>query len=254
MLSANTLYDPFGVEVSQSVYLSEGLGIDLTINGARYLQAGYVETDYENLDPNAHRGATGIITQSSKVSGFGATTIRSVTFGNGLFVAVGDSGKISTSPDGDTWTLRSSGVTSHLRGVTFGNGIFVAVGLSSAILTSVNGIDWDIQTPISGFTVIFSAVYGNGVFVIAGGNNGSVSVSTDGMIWSDAFTAFSNDVIFDLSYGNGVFIASGQDGSLATSINGTDWVQRSTIFGSADINTSVFGNGQFVVGGNSNNL
>jgi hypothetical protein len=34
--------------------------------------------------------------------------LNSITYGNNLFVAVGNSGKITTSPDGITWTLQDS--------------------------------------------------------------------------------------------------------------------------------------------------
>jgi len=42
-----------------------------------------------------------------------------VTYGNGLFVTVGDSGTILTSTDGTTWTERTSGTSSDLYGITY---------------------------------------------------------------------------------------------------------------------------------------
>ena len=59
-----------------------------------------------------------------------------MTYGNGLFVAVGGSGTILTSPDGVTWTARTSGTGNGLRGVAYGNNTFVAVGEYGTILTS----------------------------------------------------------------------------------------------------------------------
>jgi hypothetical protein len=59
-----------------------------------------------------------------------------VTYGNGIFVAVGAKGAILTSPDGEHWAQRASPTSNHLRGVTYGNGIFVAVGDGGTILTS----------------------------------------------------------------------------------------------------------------------
>jgi len=56
-IKASALLDDAGTAVSESLYLSEGLGIDVTINGRRYLQAGYIETDTNNYDVNAHQGA-----------------------------------------------------------------------------------------------------------------------------------------------------------------------------------------------------
>jgi hypothetical protein len=48
-------------------------------------------------------------------------TLNGVTYGNGIFVAVGGDGTIITSSDGKTWTSRSSGTSEWLNGVTYGN-------------------------------------------------------------------------------------------------------------------------------------
>ena len=58
-----------------------------------------------------------------------------MTYGNGRFVAVGEDGTILTSPDGVSWTRRTSGTSNRLEGVAYGNGLFVAVG-GGTILTS----------------------------------------------------------------------------------------------------------------------
>ena len=65
-----------------------------------------------------------------------------VTYGNGLFVAVADSGtgnRVMTSPDGITWTIRASAADNGWFGVTYGNGLFVAVatsGTGNRVMTS----------------------------------------------------------------------------------------------------------------------
>jgi photosystem II stability/assembly factor-like uncharacterized protein len=59
-----------------------------------------------------------------------------VTYGNGLFVAVGARGTILTSSDGANWTKQTSPTDDLLIAVTYGNGIFVAVGRYGTILTS----------------------------------------------------------------------------------------------------------------------
>src|SRR5262245_26611571 len=51
-----------------------------------------------------------------------------ITYGGGRFVAVGASGAILTSVDGQTsWVQRESGTANQLLGITYGNGLFVAV-------------------------------------------------------------------------------------------------------------------------------
>ena len=62
--------------------------------------------------------------------------LRGIAYGNGTFVAVGGNGTILTSPEGITWTSRTSGTDSILYGVTYGNGTFVAVGTDGTILQS----------------------------------------------------------------------------------------------------------------------
>ncbi len=71
-------------------------------------------------------------------------TLSGVTFGNDKFVAVGLSGTILTSEDGLIWTERKSRTASWLYGVTYGTGLFVAVG-NGAITTSVDGAIWKSQ-------------------------------------------------------------------------------------------------------------
>ncbi|MGA2506940.1 MAG: hypothetical protein ABSF80_05630 [Chitinispirillaceae bacterium] len=70
----------------------------------------------------------------------------SVTYGNGLFVAVGDGGVIYTSLDGLTDTVNVSGATSNLNSVIYGNGLFVAVGNNGTILTSSTTAVRQVQT------------------------------------------------------------------------------------------------------------
>jgi hypothetical protein len=84
-----------------------------------------------------------------------------VTYGNGLFVAVGLGGAILTSPDGVSWTLRRPRDEQRLHGVTYGNGLFVAVGGGGTILTSPDGVSWTPRASGTG-NWLGGVVYGNG--------------------------------------------------------------------------------------------
>jgi hypothetical protein len=59
-----------------------------------------------------------------------------VTYGNGLFVTVGQGGTIVTSSDGVTWTAGALPTSRGFWGVAYGDGLFVAVGECGTILTS----------------------------------------------------------------------------------------------------------------------
>ena len=77
-----------------------------------------------------------------------------------MFVTVGDSGTILTSPDGTSWTKRTSGTSEFLSGVTYGNGLFVTVGNEGTIFTSPDGIYWtEINSGTSEFLNNLSSNY-----------------------------------------------------------------------------------------------
>ena len=87
-----------------------------------------------------------------------------------------------TSPDGITWTSRTSAADNWWLGVTYGNGIFVAVaatGTGNRVMTSPDGIAWTSRTSAANndWTDI---AYGNGTFVAvaASGTGNRVMTST----------------------------------------------------------------------------
>jgi hypothetical protein len=91
--------------------------------------------------------AHGQVAWVSRASGttVSLNAVASSTAGN--LVAVGDNGIIRTSPDGITWSGRTSGVPYHLRGVAFSGSLWVAVGDSGAVLTSPDAITWTYRAP-----------------------------------------------------------------------------------------------------------
>ncbi len=95
---------------------------------------------------------------------------RSVTYGNGLFVAVAVNGtgdRVMTSPDSITWTSRTTAADEAWASVTYGNGLFVAVA-ANAVMTSPDGITWTSRTSAAGGWG--SVTYGNGLFVAVAWN------------------------------------------------------------------------------------
>ncbi|OQC59168.1 MAG: putative sporulation-specific glycosylase YdhD [Verrucomicrobia bacterium ADurb.Bin018] len=62
-----------------------------------------------------------------------------------LFVVSGANGTILTSTNGVAWTKRTSGTTVYLSDVTYGNGYYVAVG-NTRTLRSADGLTWSFTT------------------------------------------------------------------------------------------------------------
>src|SRR5688572_29327049 len=69
----------------------------------------------------------------------GASAPASITFGNGIFVAVGGNGTIITSPNGADWTKVTSPTSANLGRVRFVNGRFFTL---NPFMVSTNGADW----------------------------------------------------------------------------------------------------------------
>ena len=152
--------------------------------------------DCDKIFINTNMGEKSVIKEEEewRLSGFGGG-INNVAYSEplGLFVAVGDIGTILTSPDGITWTSRTSGVSVVLSGVTYSEslGLFVAVGGSGTILTSPDGITWTSRT--SGVsTDLRGTVYSEplGLFVAVGGNR-IILTSSDGVTWTSRSSGVS---------------------------------------------------------------
>jgi hypothetical protein len=150
-----------------------------------------------------------------------------VVDGRGLFVAVGDNGSVMTSPDGINWTFEMRAVANTIwKSVTHGNGVFVAVGSGcrfftdcadrvSQVMTSADGVNWTARTSAAD-NDWRSVAYGDGLFVAvagAGGIGNQVMTSPDGIHWTTR-TAAASKIWQTVAYGNGVFVA-------LTAINGT---------------------------------
>jgi hypothetical protein len=104
---------------------------------------------------------------------------RSVAYGSGLFVSVIEGvSQVRTSPDGITWTVRTVPEANQWVYVTYGNGIFVAVANSgiNRVMTSPDGITWTARAA-SEENSWNSVTYGNGRFVAVAGD-GSNRVMT----------------------------------------------------------------------------
>lgn len=172
----------------------------------------------------------------------------SVCYGGGQFVAVGEAGTILTSPDGLTWTKRSSGNALWLVGVCHGNGLFVVVGDQGTILTSPDGVTW--TTRRTGGTRINAVAFGNGFFLAVDEGGGSWK-STDGSNWSSSFTYWSGTQLRGLVHVPPTFVVTGANGRIQITNDGIEWTPRA-INTTAFIESIAYGRGLYVVLGAAN--
>jgi hypothetical protein len=148
-----------------------------------------------------------------------------------------------TSPDGITWTSRTTNINPTFGGVAYGNGIWVALADGSpggTTFTSYDGLNWDEQATAFGGRSIFFA---NGIFV-----TGS-QWSEDGITWTAAIGAFNP---FQITYGNGYFVGVNDTGAnrIFYSTTGKNWTSTPAA-SVANFESIAFGENKFVIGATS---
>lgn len=184
---------------------------------------------------------------------------RSITYGNGLFVAsskTGSGDQIMTSPDGINWTTRSTPAAREWRYVTYGNGMFVAVaatGTGNRIMTSPDGVNWTLRTSPADY--FWRAVaWGGGQFVATAinGTGNQVMTSPDGINWTLRSTPATGQWA-NVRYGNGIWVTTSADGlsttnQVMTSPDGINWTAHDSSV-VCDFFGLEYGKGLFIASG-----
>jgi len=212
------------------------------------LQSGYIEDDPTQFDTSIFTAKrpidSSIVTQS-----FGSSAIYGIAFGNGIYVAVGDDGKIATSPDGIAWTQQTPFSANNLRDIAFGGGLFVAVGENGTVLSSPDGITWTARFGGFGTTLLLAARYLNGIFFV-GGSAALLATSPDGVNWTQQTTVSGTANVNDFAYNGSLYAYVGSSQVLETSPDGVTWTAR-TSNATGLINTIASNGKLFVYGGNT---
>ncbi len=154
--------------------------------------------------------------------------LYSVAWAGNQWVAVGETGAIYTSVDGETWTKRNSGTSKGLRCVLWTGSMLMAVGDSGVVATSSDGLEWTArQSPA--ISNIFSLTWNGSQFVAMEYCFGYLT-SLDGIEWTEhSKTDSVSDNCFDWVLWTGTqFIAVGFYGRIYTSPNATDWTGRTS--------------------------
>jgi len=99
---------------------------------------------------------------------------RSIAFGAGRYVTVGDGGQVSTSTDGFAWTAGNSGTTTNLAAVLFAFDRFVAVGAGGTLLASTDGLAWTAQSTGTTLDLVSLAAGPDRIVVGTLGSSGAV--------------------------------------------------------------------------------
>lgn len=127
-------------------------------------------------------------------------TAMDIEFHSNMYVYIGNNGNIYTSSNLNSWTKRTSGVSSKLVGISYGKGQFVVVGDGGIILTSKDGKKWLKQN--SGVTsYLIRSRYANGMY-IAVGYNGTMLQSINGYEWQSIKNRDLKGLLYGMAYDN----------------------------------------------------
>jgi hypothetical protein len=203
------------------------------------------------LDPEL--SAVAWVTQNSN---FGNTQIRSVAYGDNLWVAGGYQGQLRTSTNTITWVTQTSNFgNTRIDSIAYGDNLWVAVGgFPGQIRTSTNATTWVTQTSNFENTVLQSIAYGDNLWV-AGGGGGQLRTSTNAITWVTQTSNFGNTIINSITYGDNLWVAGDSNGQLRTSTDAVTWVTQTSNFGAYQSITSIaHGEGTWVAGGDSGRL
>ena len=131
------------------------------------------------------------------------------------WVAVGWDGKLATSPNSINWTLRTSSFgSSHIWKVTFGAGLWVAVGAAGKIATATQAdpTTWTQRANPFGTSAIYNIAYDGATNWTAVGAFGKIATTLDPTgVWTLIDNPFPD--IADLAgvaYYNGYWVAVGK--------------------------------------------
>jgi hypothetical protein len=169
--------------------------------------------------------ADGVVWED-RTPGFENITLHGVTYGQGLFVAVGgpvSDATICTSTNGTNWVLCQTPPESwYMKGVAYGNRVFVAVGeddwfTNNWLLISSNAVDWRrIQTCYTGwFNPLDDIIFRNGSFMVVG-DSGLILTSTDGLDWTVRHSPTTTH-LRGITYGGGTFVIVGNNDTILQS-------------------------------------
>jgi len=181
-----------------------------------------------------------------------------VTFGNGLFVAVGydfyGGANLYSSTNGINWATHTNATVSNFYHVTYGNA-FVAVGdgfppnpstlnaTNRNIYTSVNGTNWFGRVsgaPVNNVSPIYDVAYGAGRYVAVDAV-GNTYTSTSLTSWTQTHVGGLGRV----SFCNNTFIIPAGPGSNLVSSDGLAWSVLTNATGST-FGKVIYGKGLYL--------
>lgn len=176
---------------------------------------------YRRLDENVMTWSTPASSQTSTASVDCIAWVPAI----GLFVAGLSDGKVETSPDGTTWTLRTTPNANARTSIAVGpiNGSSGGILMGSSVATntlihSVDGINWTQRTLSPGFPSSEIVVYVPllGQYSVMNNGIGALNTSPDGITWTSRVRTLPIALVTGLGVVQNSFAAFGRTIMLAS--------------------------------------
>jgi hypothetical protein len=193
-----------------------------------------------------------LVTWTSR-GNIGAVSVRAIIWNGTNFIltganAGGGTGIIATSPDGITWTVRTTPTTTN-RDIAFGAASVIVSASNSGIYSSTDYTNWTLRQNNSYTAVAHNGLaVGSGSLFVGVGFSSVIYSSPDGITWTNRTNPGGQ--FTSVAYGNGMWVVTAESGTILSSPDGITWTQRvsSTFYaGTAyNINSVAFNAGRFV--------
>ena len=131
---------------------------------------------------------------------------------------------VMKSPDGFAWERISTPTSYPFNAVTYGNGMYIAIDDSGKIFTSTDGFDWrKANLSLDGQRVTrIRYIQEKDVFALTG-TKGLIAFMAKSADVIESMSNLGTFHITDIAYGNGKFVAVTEDARILVSDNGVDW-------------------------------
>lgn len=214
---ATTTWSPDkGWEVYPRAQISEGKG--MAWGNGTFLAITYSNHLYTAKADLSWKAAT-----STDTAGLSLGPV----FHAGLFVARGKGNRIVSSPDGITWTPRTTGGGATITRLAVRGGSLFALGDSGTILESPDGIAWStLAKPCAACNVADLASDGGKLAIVA---RGRLCRSDDGASWSCQVDSIPRPTLFKVAHIPGHFLAISDSGRIFHSPDGANWTEKKAL-------------------------
>lgn len=151
--------------------------------------------------------------------------VSGIAYGSGLYVATcATTANVSSSPDGQTWTLRAMPATKTWVLGSDGTNFMAVVSSDTAVAKSAEGVTWSSATALpAGVTNVRPPIKVGGLWLVGGISSTAYYTSTDGTAWtSRTFPAVPTAILL---IGSTAWIRTAST-TAYTSTDGINWTVR----------------------------